>query len=371
LRDWALVSLFVSESPWLGIGRTFDTWLMVEHPSCVTQRVKTPGHPYRALLIGFILRENEHMIDKIKRYSPRVVSSCGVLLFCMTLTACPPTAPTVPQLPDPPIPSACNGDPCASVNCPADPDVDCSPTLPVESPGPLEPLRGFSCNTEFSDKELTRVEGRETDRIFIQRSNEGDCVFDLVYEGSDGQQRTLSSKPRGYLFVVAGMVPSDDAVVCASHIQHRSTTEENVHFMERVMVECWVQEPNGNWIGPKTVVAPDGPWAAWVDILIAKADGRREYAIRYIRDFSFNILNRVDYGRPDTDGVYKAPFRVENGAMVIGSIEKLDDQTAPNADDWFENSVPWQPTEEEVEAYSDFIDFGDCPPPNGCEEDGQ
>ena len=290
----------------------------------------------------------------------------------MTQTACPPSTPTVPQPPDPPIPSICTGDPCASVNCPADPDVDCSPTLPPEEPGEtLQPSRGFSCKTEYTGEVLSEVEGTDGDKVVSKVFSSSECTYDLVYQESNGQETLLSTKPSGYFMVMGAKAPSGDILVCASHYQHRSTDEEGLRFVERIPIECWIKESTGTWLGPKVVVAPDGPWAAWVDILIAKADGRREYAIRYIRDFSFNILNRVDYGRPDTDGVYKASFRVENGAMVIGSVEKLDDQTAPKADDWLENSVPWQPTEEEVEAYSDFMDFGDCPPPNGCEEDGQ
>ena len=49
--------------------------------------LETVGYPCPPLLVRFLLRENEHMIDKIKRYSPRIVSSCGAILLCMTHSA--------------------------------------------------------------------------------------------------------------------------------------------------------------------------------------------------------------------------------------------------------------------------------------------
>lgn len=295
----------------------------------------------------------------------RFLMTCGLTLFI----GCPPsTNINPPSPPNPQIPSVCSGDPCASSDCPADPDVDCSPTLPPEEPGPLQPIRGFECNDDFTGETLSVVDGTESDKVLTRLSAAGNCTFDLIYQASSGQESVLSTKASGYMFAAAGTAPSNDVLVCASHYQHRSSEQEGIRFVERIAVNCWVKEPSGNWIGPTEVVSPDGAWAAWVDVLGAKSDGRREYSIQYVRDFTFSPLNAVNEGRPSTDGVYKAPFRVENGAIITDTVEKVADVIYPTANDVYENSSNWEPTEEEREALSDIIDFsdGDCPPPNGC-----
>ena len=290
---------------------------------------------------------------------------CGIVSF----VGCPPqTDVNTPEPPTPTIPTVCSDDPCASSDCPADPDADCSPTLPPEEPGPLQPIRGFECNDEFTGETLSVVDGTEGDLVLTKVSSSGNCNYDLIYQDNSGQESVLSTKASGYMFAAAGAAPSGDILVCSTHLQHRETDQEGIRFVERILIQCWVKEPSGNWIGPKTVVSPDGPWAAWVDILGAKADGRREYSVQYIRDFTFSPLNAVNDGRPDTDGVYKTPFRIESGAILVDSAEKLADVIYPTANEVYENSTNWEPTEEEQEALSDIIDFGDgdCPPPNGC-----
>ena len=292
-----------------------------------------------------------------------------ILLGPMLFIACPPTTNINPPTPpDPQIPSVCSGDPCASSECPPDPNVDCSPTLPPEEPGPLQPIRGFECETSYTGETLSVVDGTEGDKVLTKVSSSETCTYDLIYETTSGEESVLSTKASGYMFAAAGTAPSGDILVCASHMQHRETDQEGVRFVERIVIECWVKEPSGTWIGPKEVVAPDGPWAAWVDILGAKADGRREYSVQYIRDFTFSPLDAVNEGRPDTDGIYKAPFRIQNGAIITDTVEKIADTIYPTAEEVYENTSTWEPTEEEQEALSEIIDFsdGDCPPPRGC-----
>jgi hypothetical protein len=310
------------------------------------------------------------MKNIITSKSGGISGCCTALLLCATQTACPPTAPTVDPPPSPPIPSVCSGDPCASSSCPPNDDVDCAANLPAENPDAIQVSRGFDCNDAYEGEEVATVAGQEQDVVLIRRSSSGNCNMDLIYRAGNGDEKVLSNNPSGYTFTVAGLTPAQDIIVCSNKIQHRTTEDTGIRFIERILVQCWIKEPSGTWIGPKEVVAPDGAWAAWAGEINASADGSRNYSIGYGRDFSFQFLNIRNDGRPATDGLYRAYFSVENGTIVIGETAKLADNIYPTADEVYDSLDNWIPTEEEKEAGSEFIDFsdGDCPPPNGCSE---
>lgn len=281
---------------------------------------------------------------------------------------CPPSNPISPSQLPPTIPSACSGDPCASVDCPNLDGVPCEATLPPEEPGQLQPMRGFICDDAFEGTVLSSVEGTGGAQVLTRKSSRESCTYDLIYKEPTGEEKTLSTVSSGFLSAMAAVAPSSDTLVCASHMQHRKTEEDELRFVERVMIDCWVKVPSGTWLGPKAVVAPDGPWAAWIIVLGAKSDGRREYSVRYNRDFTFSPLNLVNEGRPESDGVYKAHFSVENDRLVRGSTERLSGPNYPTVEDFDGNMNDWIPSQEEKERLRDLIDFGDgdCPPPLGC-----
>lgn len=241
------------------------------------------------------------------------------------------------------------------------------PTGPVIEAGeelPVTVSRGFECQAANAGERMVvaQVLGGDGATVQITPTDPASCQYALVYHEADGTPHTLSEAGSGYLFVAARK-DGDITVVCASDIRHsadpaRGSTGRRT---DAVPIQCAARQ-GGSWSALVDVVTPTDA-AAWIRGISADPETPGRYLVRYARDFSFNVLNMSDNGRPADDGIYEQAFDVGSAGVVVGTGTKVEDVSNPLAGGTFEK---WEPSADDKAAMSDFIDFSDGPCPNGC-----
>jgi len=244
------------------------------------------------------------------------------------------------------------------------PVVD-EPTIeppPVGTELPAVVVRGFQCTPAGVGEWLTvaKVQGTETDVIGIRPKDGPQCQYDVLYRAKDGTEYPLSSTLSGYLFTVARR-DGAQRIVCISDLQH-SDAGSGQRQIDRVVIHC-AAHTGADWIPLVEVVAPDGEWAAWVrTVEPTEVSGR--YVLRYARDFTYQVMNLTDNGRPPTDGIYEVELQVGSETITVGPAVKVSDKTHPATT--VDSFQKWEPSDSDKDDYSEFIDFSDGPCPQGC-----
>lgn len=202
------------------------------------------------------------------------------------------------------------------------------------APDVIVPVKGFTCERDAvgsSGHDFHDVAGRPGDRLAL-RPAQGPCQFDLLLRAASGAESVLSLRSGGFLIAASSSAPGGGAAICVSNIVHSPDSkhaEEGVHEIHGVSIECAVERA-GVWSPLATIVPPEGSAAAWVGGLRVAGDSL--YAVGWVRDFSFQLLNLDNAGRPPDDGVYETTFAVEQGTVTVGATQKLRDHVVAPSD---------------------------------------
>ena len=242
-----------------------------------------------------------------------------------------------------------------------------APEKPSKGESDVKPYLKFSCvQGAQGARDLARVAGARGHTVAIRPTGEA-CDFDLMYRVPGGTSVRLGRG--GYLVAAARQFPDGTAIVCASNVAHTPDTEASAapgrlpRVIEQVDVECGSFD--GQRWSPMAPIASGGrEWAGWV----ASVDGDPSigaYSVRYTRDFSFQVMNTAQAGRPASDGVYESYLQLTRGQGVrllqtVQRFETVDPAGSLEV-------RRWRPSPQEL-AQHGAIDpsRGACPPPYGC-----
>jgi hypothetical protein len=241
-------------------------------------------------------------------------------------------------------------------------DTD-TPKLPEPAELPVEVYRKFSCESVGDEMVVADVENEPGAQVVIKPTADP-CTYHLVYRESAGDETTLSMDPAGYLQTIA-ILHDGLVLVCVNRIDHTPLDDgSNLHYIDGASIACAVKA-DGAWSALTPVVVPKGEWAAWVKDLNPVPDKSGVYTLRFAHDFSYQFMNMSDSGRPEDDGLYDVTLDLGADGVSASDAVKVADKQNPFLDG---EAGSWEPTEEEQEEMSEYIDFseGDCP--DGCPE---
>ena len=245
----------------------------------------------------------------------------------------------------------------------------CATTAPPPkretSEPPVERYKRFECvdSPDTSLRNIARVGGTAGDSIAIRPTGQP-CDFELVYRSASGVDVRLGGSG-GYLLAAGKLFVDGTALVCASNVAHDidpDAPQSSRRIIESVAIECTSYDGT-RWAPLRAVAGGGTEWAAWV-ASIGGDSAIGHYRLRYTRDFSFQVLNTGDRGRPDTDGTYDAFFTWGSGGLEVASTQMVADQVTPAG---AFRGREWTPNDEQIASYAGvFPSPGRCAAPSGC-----
>ena len=232
------------------------------------------------------------------------------------------------------------------------------------APREVEADRGFNCikDAVTAPMTVTPVENALGHTVEIVPSGAA-CQFNLAYRDGGGVRAALTGQdPGAYMVASAKQTPEGVRIVCASKVVHEPSRQASSHRRievrktSTVPIEC-ASFDGGAWSTLNRVVDPAGDWAAWVLGVIEAGPGR--FRVYYTRDFSFQVMNMSDRGRPAEDGIYETELILGPSGPTAGATRKISDTTL------LDNFVNASQSDTPIQ---DLQPTGECPPPNGCEQ---
>ena len=226
----------------------------------------------------------------------------------------------------------------------------------------IERIRSFRCETNAVPvpQHLSDIEDAPGSTLQLNPTT-APCDFTLLHSDANGHQVEIpTAAPGGYLVAIGRALPNGARLVCASKIVHKlakgasEKAASQKRRIESVPIECSVNDGT-RWSQLATVVDGGDEWAAWALGILHV--GPNHYRVIYTRDFSFQLMNLGDVGRPAEDGIYETDFELTPDGPRPTGTRKVSDKTVP---DVFLSASPSDTPMAELE------DTGRCPPPGGC-----